>query len=360
MAMYSEALQALKVVVLAGGESAERTVSMASGQAVNDALAAVGHEIRLFDLANTAPEEIAWADFDACFIALHGGAGEDGRVQEQLESLGVCYTGSNPAASRLAMSKSAAKERFVAAGLPTAEYVVLECDDASAGLKLLPNRLTGSQRRPLDLGCPTGKPSNFGPNTDLTSAGAVGYRLNDATASTGDFPIVIKPDRQGSSLGVGFAADSAELPTRVAEALRFDSRVLAEKWIDGREFTVAVLGRRPLPLIEIITPRGIFDYQAKYESALTQYRFDHGLTRQCAERITEVAVAAVEALGCAGLTRVDLMLDTHGQPWLLEVNTVPGLTGHSLAPKAAAQAGLKMPDLCCWMLQDALATEVIR
>lgn len=325
--MYSEAFQTLKVVVLAGGESAERTVSLASGRAVVDALAEAEHEIRLFDPANTALGEITWADFDACFIALHGGAGEDGRIQEQLESLGVLYTGSNPPASRLAMSKSAAKERFVAAGLPTAPYVVFEFSDASAG---------------------------------LTSAGAVAYRLNDAMASAINFPLVIKPDRQGSSLGVGIAANSDELMMRVSDAQRFDSCVLAEKWIDGREFTVAVLGRRPLPLIEIITPHGIFDYPAKYESALTHYRFDHGLTRHCTQRISEVAVAAVEALGCSGLARADLMLDTCGQPWLLEVNTVPGLTEHSLAPKAAAQAGMSMSDLCCWMLHDALAAEVIR
>jgi D-alanine-D-alanine ligase len=307
--MFAET-SSLRVVVLAGGESAEREVSLASGRAVVDALAGAGHRMHWVDPADCDLAEVAWANFDVCFIALHGGAGEDGRIQARLESLDVCYTGSNPAASRLAMSKSAAKERFLAAGLRTAAYGVFDGH--------------GANLSPGDLG----------------------------------FPLVVKPDRQGSSLGVGFAADRAELDRRVAEARQFDSRVLVEKWIDGREFTVALVGRRPLPLMEIVTPRGLFDYEAKYESALTEYRFDHGLSEPSAGGIRDLAVSAIDALGCTGLARVDLMLDRRGQAWLLEVNTVPGLTEHSLAPKSAAQAGITMPQLCTWMLHDALAAKV--
>jgi D-alanine-D-alanine ligase len=309
--MFSET-GSLRVVVLAGGESAEREISLASGRAVIDALSSAGHQTRWVDPADCDPAEVAWADFDVCFIALHGGAGEDGRIQARLESLDVCYTGSNPAASQLAMSKSAAKERFLAAGLRTAAYCVVDCP---------------------------------------------GHAGNPSPGELG-FPLVVKPDRQGSSLGVGFAADRAELDRRVAEASRFANRVLVEKWIDGREFTVALVGRRPLPLMEIVTPRGLFDYEAKYESALTEYRFDHGLVESVASGISDRASAAVEALGCTGLARVDLMLDRRGRAWLLEVNTVPGLTEHSLAPKAAAQAGITMPQLCTWMLHDALAAKV--
>jgi D-alanine-D-alanine ligase len=146
----------------------------------------------------------------------------------------------------------------------------------------------------------------------------------------------------------------------VAEARQFDSVVLAERWIDGREFTVAVLGREPLPTLEIVTPRGLFDYEAKYESALTEYRFEHGLSATAAQRLTDIAVAAAESVDTSGLVRVDLMFDRYSQPWVLEVNTVPGLTDHSLAPKAAAQAGMTMADLCRWMIEDALLAEAKR
>lgn len=309
--MFKEPAHRLRIAVLAGGESAERDVSLASGHAVTLALAAAGHATEIIDPSITDLAHVPWSAFDVCFIALHGGAGEDGRVQSLLESLGVDYTGSGPAASQGAMSKSAAKKRFAEAGVPTAEFVVFD------------------------------EPADFQPER---------FRLTDL-----GFPLVVKPDRQGSSIGVSFAGNKAELSARVSAARQFDSRVLVERWIDGREFTVALLGRQPLPLIEIITPRGLFDYEAKYESALTEYRFEHGLREAVAERITATAVAAAEAIGTTGLVRVDLIVDRAGQPWALEVNTVPGLTDHSLAPEAAARAGLDMTELCQWMLDDALA-----
>lgn len=314
--MYKEPTQALRIAVLAGGESAERDVSLASGRAVASALSVAGHHIEVVDPAISDLARIQWSGFDACFIALHGGPGEDGRVQGLLESFGVCYTGSGPEASQLAMSKSAAKDRFAQAGVLTAEYVVFE-------------KATGRKLDHFD-------PAEIG------------------------FPLVVKPDRQGSSIGVGFAGNDAELHARVSEAERFDSCVLAERWIDGREFTVAVRGRRPLPLLEIVTPRALFDYEAKYENALTEYRFEHGLSDAVAERVTSTAVAAAEALETAGLVRVDLIVDRAGRPWVLEVNTVPGLTAHSLAPKAAARAGLDMTDLCQWMIDNALLAEAKR
>lgn len=313
--MYEEVTHALRIAVLAGGESAERDVSLASGRAVAAALSAASRQVEVVDPAISDLVHLAWNDFDACFIALHGGPGEDGRVQSLLESFGVCYTGSGPAASQLAMSKSAAKERFADAGVPTPEFIVEQLTDPRQEHVYL-----------ADLG----------------------------------FPLVVKPDRQGSSIGVGFAGNEAELHARWNEARRFDSRVLVERWIDGREFTVALLGRRPLPLIEIVTPRALFDYEAKYESALTEYRFEHGLGDAVAERITGMAVAAAEALETTGLVRVDLMVDRAGRPWVLEVNTVPGLTAHSLAPKAAARAGLDMSGLCQWMIEDALLAEAKR
>ncbi|HVX16277.1 MAG TPA: D-alanine--D-alanine ligase [Pirellulales bacterium] len=314
--MYDVTAGGRRVAVLAGGDSAERNVSLASGQAVTYALTAAGYRAEMFDPAAIGLYQIDWSRFEVCFIALHGGAGEDGRVQAELESLGVPFTGSGPAASERAMSKSATKERFVAAGVPTAEYCVIAGDD--------------------------------GLSAALSWAEATG------------FPLVVKPDREGSSIGVGFAADAGQLRACVADAQRFDTVVLVERWIDGREFTVAVLGREPLPTLEIVTPRGLFDYEAKYESALTEYRFEHGLPAAAARRLTDAAIAAAESVDTSGLVRVDVMLDRYCQPWVLEVNTVPGLTDHSLAPKAAEQAGMNMPDLCRWMIEDALLAEAKR
>lgn len=298
------------IAVLAGGDSHERAVSLASGAEAAAALRKTGARVEVFDPAGCHLEDIAWNRFDACFIALHGGAGEDGRVQHQLETLHVPYTGSDPLASRLAMSKAASKQRFLQAGVPTLPFAVHRAD---APLEELASRVA-------ELG----------------------------------YPVVVKPDAQGSSLGVGRAEAHGDLAACVADSARYDRVVLAERWVSGREFTVAVLGRTPLPLLEIVPQREIFDYQAKYRDATACYRFDTGLPAAVAHGLQMAAVAAAEALGTSGLVRVDLMLEGSGRPWVLEVNTVPGLTRTSLAPKAAARAGLGLPGLCSWMLRDAL------
>ena len=377
----------LNVAVLSGGESAERQVSLASGRAVIEALLSAGHRVRPIDPATADLSALDWSGVDVCFIALHGGAGEDGRVQAELDALGVAYTGSGPAAARLAMSKSAAKAAFRAYNVPTPPAIAInrgerwdtQPDPLRSGIR---ENSDANQRLPPDFARSRRRAGvNFGESSGLA------------------FPLIVKPDGEGSSLGVGFAADDDELRLRVADAQQYGSQVLVEQWIDGREFTVALLGRRPLPLIEIITPRGLFDYEAKYESATTEYRFEHGLTPECEARLLAAAVAAAQALGTDGLCRVDLMLDggfppkkgsealaasnpreittvessrplfrraldghaSHGSPqavWVLEVNTSPGLTDHSLAPKAAARAGLSLAGLCDWMLHEALAREV--
>lgn len=300
------------VAVLAGGDSPEREVSLVSGAQAVDALEAGHHLVETFDPAETPVEEIPWSRFDVCFLALHGGAGEDGRVQRHLESIGMPYTGSGPAASRLAMDKSAAKERFLQAGVPTLPWLVAPTESAS---ELLAGR---------------------------------GNKLG--------YPVVVKPNAGGSSLGVGFAADHQQLTEQITESARYDDRVLIEPWIDGREFTVAVLGRRPLPVLEIATPRGLLDYESKYHLSTTECRFDTGLTTDKLTRLQAAAVKAASAVGTSGLVRVDLMLDQRERPWVLEVNTIPGLTPNSFAPKAAAQAGLDFLALCEWMLWDCLKT----
>ena len=300
----------LRVALLAGGDSAEREISLASGRQVAAALESRGHAVDSFDPAEAPLRDIYWGRYDVCFIALHGGAGEDGRIQAELEDLVVPYTGSGPKASRRAMSKSVAKRQFERHGVPTPPAISFKTTDLFHDVS----------RRISPLG----------------------------------YPLVVKPDAQGSSLGVGVAADESELATRAIEASAYDSSLLAERWIDGREFTVALLGRRALPLLEICAPGRWFDYEAKYVSDAAEFRFETGLPEAKVDELQAVAVDAADSLETAGLSRVDLLVDQAGQGWVLEVNTVPGLTSHSLAPKAANRAGLDFASLCEWMLADGL------
>ena len=297
----------LSIAVLAGGESHERAVSLASGRRVAEALRSVGHQTELFDTAQVDLARIAWSRYDACFIALHGGAGEDGRIQRRLELLKVPYTGSGPAASRLAMSKSASKERFRQARVPTLPYVLLHASDGEANI--------------------------------ATRAESLGY------------PMAVKPDSQGSSLGVGRANSRDELGPRIAAAATYEEFVIVEPWIEGREFTVSILGRQPLPTIEIES-NGFYDFAAKYGGRATRRTFELSLSRRQAEEVARLAVAAADSVGACGLSRVDLLVDGDGQPHVLEVNTIPGMTEHSLAPLAAAEVGLDLPGLCDWMVRD--------
>jgi D-alanine-D-alanine ligase len=306
---------AQRIALLAGGESTEREVSFASGQQVALALALAGYEPVLIDPAETNLRDVDWPSFDCCFVALHGGAGEDGRVQAELEKIGIPYTGSGPNACLLAMSKSDAKRQFDACAVPTPWHVAFNhCNfvTAAARAKLV------SRLAPLQ------------------------------------YPLVIKPNGHGSSLGVQVARELNDVPRCIAAASEFDSELIAETWIDGREFTIGLLGRDVLPMIEIVAPQRVFSYEAKYASAKTQYRFDSELSPGVARKMYETAIAAAEALGTAGLVRVDFMLDRQDNPWVLELNTIPGMTARSLAPRAAAASGFDMPTLVDWMVRDAL------
>jgi D-alanine-D-alanine ligase len=318
MAMSSypiEDFRSLRVAVLAGGESSERQISIVSGWQVVSALEAAGHEPKWIDPAETDLAAISCDHFDACFIALHGGAGEDGRIQLQLERIGIPYTGSGPTASRLAMSKSASKERFLQAGVPTPDYALVHVSDSR--------------------------------DDCVERAARFGY------------PVIVKPDSQGSSLGVGIANSPSKLDERLAESFTLDPFVVIERCVRGREFTVAILDRRTLPLLEIIASKSIFSFDAKYASPETEYRFETGLPHSVEALLSQTAVDAAAALGTRGLVRVDLMMDERQQPWVLEVNTIPGLTARSLAPQAAARAGITMPALCAWMLHDCLTRETV-
>lgn len=313
--MASQFFERLRVAVLAGGSSAEREISLASGRNVTRALRRAGHRVRMIDPCTVALADIDWNRYDACLIALHGGAGEDGRVQAELERLGVTYTGSSPAVCRTAMSKSASKERFLQAGVPTPAYLLAHSSD------------------PLE-------------------------QLIDRVEPLG-YPLVSKPDGQGSSLGVSIVRRAEDLAPATFLSQRYDSFTVIERFIPGREFTVALLDREPLPAIEIVSDRDFFDYGAKYESARTRYRVTTDLQSKIAARVTDVAVAAADVLGVRGACRVDLRLDEAQRPWVLEINTVPGMSDHSLLPMAAAAAGMGMDVLCERTVRLALGAEVL-
>ncbi|MDB5337411.1 MAG: D-alanine--D-alanine ligase [Planctomycetaceae bacterium] len=291
-----------KVAVLFGGDSAEREISLASGRCVSQALRERGHQVVDIDPKFVDLQHHDWSAIDVAFLALHGKFGEDGHVQSILEGLGVPYTGSDSEASRIGISKSATKERITQHGVPTPPYVLIHESDSSERI--------------------------------LAHAKGFGSA------------VVVKPDTQGSSLGVSIVQNAQELLAAIPKCFALDSFGILEKAIVGSEWTVGMLDDLILPPIQISTDRQFFDFEAKYHDDGTGYRFDYNVSSDVVRRIEQVAQNACRALGTRGLARVDIMLDQERQPWVLEINTIPGLTDHSLVPKAAAQMGWSFGELC--------------
>jgi D-alanine-D-alanine ligase len=290
------------VAVLSGGVSSEREVSLRSGEAVAGGLGEAGYNVALVVLEREAVEGLP-AGVEAVFIALHGGYGENGGVQADLDRLGLPYTGSGAAASRLAMDKVATKRLLAARGVPTPEFEVLAAGESRG--RLLP-------------------------------------------------PLVVKPPRDGSSVGVTLVRRPDEWAGALAAARQVDSEVLVERYIAGREWTVGVLDGEALPPIEILAPGGWYDYEAKYVAGLADYCFpecsaDAVPVRRC----RELALETFRAVGARGPGRVDFRLDADGTPWVLELNTIPGFTATSLLPKAAARAGIGFSRLCARIMELA-------
>lgn len=287
-----------QVALVYGGQAAEREISLRSGQAILQALRSAGVQVTAIDLAADVFAQLAEGSFDRVFIAVHGRGGEDGALQGGLELLGLPYTGSRVLGSALAMDKLRSKWVWQNAGLPIIPYVEV----ASA--------------------------------TNLTAQ----------VAELG-LPLMVKPGREGSSLGMSQVTDLTQLAAAVAQAQTYDSQVLVERWISGREFTVAILGERALPAIQLLPAQGFYDYQAKYVADDTQYLCPCGLSEEDERRLQQLALQAFKALGCEGWGRIDVMQDAAGEFWLLEANTVPGMTDHSLVPMAAKAAGMSFQDL---------------
>ncbi|MBK6629862.1 MAG: D-alanine--D-alanine ligase [Betaproteobacteria bacterium] len=295
-----------KVAVLMGGSSAEREISLLSGNAVLTALRTRGVDAHAFDPAERPVWLLKQDGYSRAFIALHGRGGEDGTVQGALELLGIPYTGSGVMSSALSMDKWRTKLVWHACQLPTPAWHILKAD------------------------------------TDW-----------DAVAAELGLPIFVKPAREGSSVGATKVTRAADLRAAFEAAVQHDPLVLAEQFVEGEELTAAFLGSQALPLVRIVAPGGNYDWQNKYFSDATQYFCPSGLPESAEETLQALVMEAAQLLDCRGWGRADLILDAAGKPWLLEMNTSPGMTGHSLVPMAARAVGIGFEDLCLKILEQA-------
>ena len=296
-----------KVVVLMGGRSAEREISLLSGQAVLQALQAQGIDAHGQDTAAADLQDVlAREAYTRAFIALHGRGGEDGVVQGMLEMLGIPYTGSGVLGSALAMDKLRTKQVWQSAGIPTPPFVLLK-----------------------------------------NAAEVMAVR------DTLEYPVIVKPAHEGSSIGISKVDTASDLADAWQLAARYDQSVIAEQWIKGAEYTAGIIIDEVLPLIRLETPNVFYDYAAKYESDTTRYVIPCGLDSRQEPGLQAASLAAFQAVGAAGWGRVDFMLDESGRPWFIEVNTVPGLTDHSLVPMAARAVGTDFRQLVCRILDSS-------
>lgn len=295
-----------RVAVLCGGWSAERPVSLKSGQMVFEALKKRGLDVHLVDAGRDIASRLLSESYDRAFIAMHGRGGEDGAIQALLELLDIPYTGSGVMASALGMDKYRTKLIWKAGGLPTPGFVVLESE------------------------------------ANLDEAAALG------------FPLMVKPAHEGSSIGMSKVRNRDELQKAWEVARQYDGSVLAESWVQGAEYTAAILGDRVLPMIRLETPHDFYDFEAKYNAPDTSYICPCGLAPEVEASLGKIMLKAFALVGARGWARVDFMLDAAGQPWLLEINTVPGMTDHSLVPMAAREAGLGFEELVWRILAESL------
>ncbi|MDX6623192.1 MAG: D-alanine-D-alanine ligase [Solirubrobacterales bacterium] len=296
----------MKVAVLKGGRSLERGVSLRSGARVEDALDRLGHEVQPIDVGSDLVKRLAGERPDVAFVAMHGVGGEDGTAQELLEILGIPFTGPGAAACARCMDKSLAKHLIREAGVPTPDWFAF----------------------------------NQAAFRELGAADALG----ELERSLG-FPLVVKPSRGGSALGIKFAGSAGEIPQALVAAFSYDDRVLVERFIDGRELAVSVLGDEALPVVEALPAEGDrYDFEARYEIGRTRFVCPAELSGDEERAVVEAALATYRALGCTGFARVDLILAADG-PWVLEANAIPGLTDTSLLPQAAEAAGMSFEAL---------------
>ena len=303
------------VAVIAGGLSLERDVSLRSGGRVAEALTDRGHAVTTLDLDDQLVAALTAADFDVAYLALHGQAGEDGAIQSLLELLDIPYTGPDAISSVLAWDKSVAKGLLRRAGLATPDWMTLSSDAIR----------------------------------DMGAARALDRVLERLGA-----PIIVKPTQGGAALGVRLVEDVAELPAALMASFSYHDVVMLERYVEGPEVAVSIVGGQPLPPVEIVPRVGRYDYVARYTHGATEYFVPARLPAETIAACTSLATQAWELLGCRDVSRADLMVDADGTPWLLEFDTCPGMTETSLLPAAALAQGWSFPDLCERVLQSAL------
>jgi len=300
-----------KVAVLMGGNSAEREISLISGQTVLDALVAQGVDAHKVDVGTDVAITLGQGEFDRAFIMLHGRGGEDGQIQGLLKSMALPFTGSDISAAVLSMNKRLSKQIWGQLDLPTANY------------------------------------QSVSVNSDI-----------DSIIESVGLPLIIKPVNEGSSIGMSKVSTEQDLEDAIQNAAQFDSEIIAERWINGPEFTVAILGEEALPVIRLKTPNEFYDYEAKYKANTTEYLCPCGLSEQDEATCKRLALEAFNALGMKGWGRIDMMQDSDGQFYLLEANSVPGMTDHSLVPMAAANAGISFEQLVLRVLTQTVEESV--
>ena len=297
-----------RVVVLMGGSSSECEISLRSGAAVLKALLEAQVDAVGIDVSSDVFERLRAGNFDRAFIALHGSLGEDGCIQGGLDVIGLPYSGSGVLASGICMNKSMTKQIWSGHGIPTPRYRILK---------------------------------------DSVDPGALAAEFG--------LPVILKPVSQGSSIGITKVNTQEEIDTAWEHASSFEGTVIAEQWIEGQEYTVAVLDKHAMPIIRLETPRTFYDFDAKYQSTDTQYHCPSGLPTALESDIKAQVLQAFAATTASGWGRVDLMLDTNEKPWFLEINTVPGMTDHSLVPMAAKAEGIGFVELVLRILETSLA-----
>ncbi len=300
-----------KVAVLMGGSSAERVISLETGRAVHAALCRRGVDAYALDAREDVIEQLLQGKFDRAFIALHGRGGEDGVIQGALETLAIPYTGSGVLGSALAMDKVRSKTIWQQQGLMTPVFIEVSSEQ----------------------------------------------ELHRAAEQIG-LPLMVKPIHEGSSCGASKVAELSDIQSAWHTASQYDDGIMAEQWLTGREYTAAILGQEVLPLILLETPHAFYDYRAKYEVDSTRYICPCGLDTEREDEVRTVALQAFNAVGASGWGRVDLFVDEAGETSLIEVNTVPGMTGHSLVPMAAIQAGIEFDTLVLRILETSLEQRI--
>ena len=299
----------MKVGVIAGGISSEREVSLRSGQAVFNALKELGFNAVFIDAGKDLCEKIKEEKIDIAFLVLHGGWGENGAVQGMLEVMGIPYTGSGVLSSALAMDKEATKKIFIYHGIPVPPFKVVY------------------------------KQEHFSLSFNLESL---------------SFPLVVKPAEEGSSVGVNIVKNEVELKSALENAFKYGQRAILEKFIEGREIHIGVLGDRALGGVEVRPKKGFYDYESKYTKGLTEYILPPEIDNDLYEKLKDLGLKAHKALGCKGGTRVDMIVDSNGNPYVLEVNTIPGMTETSLLPKISQLSGYDFKGLVKEILELAL------